>query len=118
MPIQVEPYVTWGTPSLKTTRDLITKRGFAKVNKQRLAITDNAMIERELGEQGIVCTEDIVHEIATVGENFKVANAFLWPIKLSTPKSGFDPKKYKAFSQGGDYGDRGEKINDLVLKMN
>jgi hypothetical protein len=36
---------------------LITKRGFAKVNKQRLPITDNAMIERELGEHGIVCTE-------------------------------------------------------------
>lgn len=55
--MQIEPYITWGTPTLKTTRELITKRGFAKVNKQRMPITDNAMIERELGEHGIVCTE-------------------------------------------------------------
>lgn len=110
--------MTWGKPSLKTTRDLITKRGFAKVDKQRVPITDNAMVERELGEHGIVSTEDIVHEIAATGENFKVANAFLWPIKLSTPKGGFDAKKFKPFSQGGEYGDRGDKINDLVNKMN
>lgn len=116
--MQVEPYITWGKPSLKTTRELITKRGFAKVNKQRVAITDNAMVERELGEHGIVSTEDIVHEIATTGDNFKVANAFLWPIKLSTPKGGFDPKKFKTFTDGGEYGDRGDKINDLVQKMN
>jgi hypothetical protein len=61
---------------------------------------------------------DIVHEIVTGGENFFVANSFLWPMKLSTPKSGFDAKKYKPFAQGGDYGDRGDKINELVAKMN
>merc|ERR1712137_441263 len=31
----VEPYVTYGYPNLKTVRELIYKRGFAKVNGQR-----------------------------------------------------------------------------------
>ena len=29
---RVEPYVTWGTPNLKTVRELIYKRGYGKVS--------------------------------------------------------------------------------------
>ena len=47
-------------------------------------------LEKALGEQGIVCMEDLIHEIVTCGPNFKKANNFLWPFKLSNPKGGFD----------------------------
>ena len=30
---RVEPYVTWGTPNLKTVRELIYKRGYGKVGR-------------------------------------------------------------------------------------
>jgi len=30
---KVEPYIAWGTPNLKTVRELIYKRGHAKINK-------------------------------------------------------------------------------------
>lgn len=30
--------------------------------------------------------EDLVHEIFTVGDNFKKASNFLWPFKLNNPK--------------------------------
>merc|ERR1719244_1559579 len=33
----VEPYISWGYPNLKTIRELVYKRGFAKVNHQRIA---------------------------------------------------------------------------------
>jgi len=42
----VEPYVAYGYPSLKTVKELIYKRGYAKVNKQRIPITDNSIIEK------------------------------------------------------------------------
>ena len=29
----VEPYVVWGTPSLKTVHELVFKRGFGKVGR-------------------------------------------------------------------------------------
>merc|ERR1712124_67221 len=51
----VEPYVTYGYPNLKTVRELIYKRGFAKVNGQRIPITNNDVIERNLGRFGIIC---------------------------------------------------------------
>ena len=35
---RVEPYITWGTPNLKTVRELIYKRGYGKV--QRLSDLD------------------------------------------------------------------------------
>merc|ERR1719430_1783141 len=53
----VEPYVSWGYPNLKTIRELIYKRGFAKVDKQRVAIADNQVIEENLGDCNIICVE-------------------------------------------------------------
>jgi len=42
---KVEPFVTFGYPSLKTIKDLIYKRGFLKINKSRIPISNNAIIE-------------------------------------------------------------------------
>ncbi|EPS65773.1 hypothetical protein M569_09004, partial [Genlisea aurea] len=40
---KVEPYVTFGYPNLKSVRELIYKRGYGKVNNQRIALTDNSI---------------------------------------------------------------------------
>jgi len=113
----VEPYITWGYPNLKTVKELIYKRGYAKVNKQRVAITDNRVIEEKLSKHGIICIEDLIHEIYTVGPHFKNANKFLWPFKLTTPKGGWTYVK-TGFNEGGDAGLREDKINALVHRMN
>jgi len=113
----VEPYISWGYPNLKTIRELVYKRGFAKVNHQRIPITDNSIIENSLGEHNIICVEDLIHEIITVGENFKKANNFLWPFKLSNPTGGMR-KKTNHFVEGGDHGNREDFINQLVKQMN
>ncbi|EMP38563.1 60S ribosomal protein L7-like 1, partial [Chelonia mydas] len=44
----VEPYVAWGHPNLKSIRELILKRGQAKINKKRVPLTDNTLIEEHL----------------------------------------------------------------------
>jgi large subunit ribosomal protein L7e len=109
-------------PNLKTVRELIYKRGFASVvsrgQKQRIPISDNSVIEATLGPLGIICVEDLIHEIYTVGANFKQANNFLWPFKLSNPNGGHPGKKAVHFIQGGEHGNREEFINALVRKMN
>lgn len=113
----VSPYIAWGYPNLKNVRELIYKRGFAKVDKQRIPITDNSVIEQGLGKVGIICMEDLVHEIYTVGPNFKQANAFLWAFHLSNPTGGFKGKKVPHFIEGGESGNREDKINALIQKM-
>lgn len=113
-----EPYVTYGYPNLSTVRKLIYKRGYGKINKQRIALSDNAIIEASLGKYGIASIEDLIHEIFTVGPNFKQANNFLWPFKLSNPTGGFRARKFFHFIQGGDTGNREDFINALVKQMN
>merc|ERR1712139_190187 len=113
---RVEPYLAYGYPNLKSVRELIYKRGFGKVNKQRLPLNDNAVVEKGLGKQGILCMEDLVHEIYTVGPHFKEANNFLWPFKLRPAKGG-QPKKRKGFCEGGQAGNREDKMNDLIARM-
>ncbi|KAF2262719.1 60s ribosomal protein-like protein l7 [Lojkania enalia] len=114
----VEPYITYGYPSLKNVRELVYKRGYGKVNKQRIPLTDNEIIEQNLGQFGIVCMEDLIHEIYTVGPNFRQASNFLWPFKLSNPNGGFRPRKFKHFIEGGDFGNREYHISGLIKQMN
>jgi large subunit ribosomal protein L7e len=102
---------------LKTVKELVYKRGFAKINGQRIPITDNSIIEQHLGKHGIICVEDLIHEIFTVGPHFKEANKFLWPFKLTTPKGGFS-KVTNHYNEGGDFGNREDQINKLVRRMN
>merc|ERR1712070_1261113 len=119
----VQPYVTYGYPSLKTVRELVYKRGYARINKQRIPISENDTItkamdqalqpfgkvkhESEAREHNINGTEDLIHEIYTVGPHFKQASNILWPFKLSSPKGGFKCKRH-GFGEikGGDWGNR------------
>jgi len=112
----VEPYIVYGYPNLKTVKELIYKRGYAKINKQRIPLTDNALISQALGKKGIICMEDLIHEIFTVGAHFKQATNFLWPFKLNSPTGGWK-HKLTHFTEGGDYGNREDKINALVHSM-
>ncbi|KIK57646.1 hypothetical protein GYMLUDRAFT_172237 [Collybiopsis luxurians FD-317 M1] len=118
----VEPYITYGEPNLKTVRELIYKRGYGKVDRQRIPLSNNAVIEEALGKYNILSIEDLVHEIFTVGPNFKQAileaSNFLWPFKLSNPNGGWRTRKFKHYVQGGDFGDREDNINKLIRQMN
>jgi large subunit ribosomal protein L7e len=113
----IEPFITYGYPSRATISNLVYKRGYGKVNRSRIPLTDNSIVAGELGAHGINCVEDLIHEIVTCGPKFKEANNFLWPFKLSSPLGGFEKKRH-SFAQGfGAFGNREELINGLVKKM-
>lgn len=119
----VEPFITFGYPSLSSIRQLIYKRGYAKVGvkgaHQRKRIQTNDVIAKNLGRYGIFGIEDLVKELYTCGEHFKEASNFLWPFKLNPPRGGFKCKRHGfGESRGGDWGDRGLMINQLVKRMN
>jgi len=113
----VENYITYGELTQKTVSDLIYKRGYGKVDKSRIPLSNNKIIEDALGKYGIICVEDLIHEIYTGGPHFKEANNFLWPFKLSTPLGGYGKKRIH-FNEGGEAGNRSEEINALVRRMN
>jgi large subunit ribosomal protein L7e len=111
-----EPYISYGYPNLATLRNMLYKRGHLKVNGRRTPITDNNVIEQHLGKYNIVCIEDILHELFTVGKYFKQVNNFLWHFKLSNPRGGWRRKAHH-YVEGGDHGNREDRINNLVKRM-
>jgi len=113
---KIEPYVTFGYPTKKVVSDLVYKRGYGKIDKQRIPLTSNEVIEKGLGRFGIKSIEELINEVYTCGPHFKVANNFLWSFKLNSPKGGFNDKRH-SYHQGGDWGNREEDINDLVRRM-
>jgi len=113
----VSPYIAWGYPNLKSVRELVYKRGYGKVGGQRIAFTDNKIIEAALGKHDVLSVEDIVHQVITVGPKFREVNKFLWPFKLSSPNGGFTKKRLN-FVEGGDSGNRETHINKLIRQMN
>ena len=113
---RIDPWVTYGFPSHSVIRSLIYKRGYGKINGQRIPFTSNKVIEEGLGQFGIKCVEDLIHEIYTCGSHFKEANNFLWPFKLRSPKGGIDAKR-QPFLNGGDFGLREEFINEFAKRM-
>jgi len=117
--VKVDPYIMYGYPNLKTIRDLIYKRGFAKIKGQRVPLTDNKIIEDNLSEKtkgAVICMEDLVNQIYTAGPYFRDCSKFLWPFKMNNPAGGMSRIRHH-FVEGGDAGNREELVNDLIRKM-
>jgi len=75
---------------------LIYKRGYGKVNKQRIALSSNQIIEENLGQYGILSIEDIIHEIQSAGPHFKQVSKYVSSNSDHFPKfSLFSPQKKK-----------------------
>ena len=112
----VEPYVAYGYPTLGTVKKLLLKRGYAKINGQRVPLTNNHIIASRLSNKGVCCMSELIHEIATVGPNFTACNRFLYPMHLNNPLGG---KRAigNHFVEGGDCGNRKGLINNFVRKM-
>ena len=112
----ITPYVAYGYPTIHTIRNLVYKRGYGRINKQRVPLSSNEVISDALGKYNIICIEDLIHEIFTVGPHFKEVNSFLWPFKLNPPLGGYRNVKTH-FNEGGDLGNRECCINNLIAKM-
>ncbi|XP_029800317.1 60S ribosomal protein L7-like 1 isoform X3 [Suricata suricatta] len=104
-------------PNLKSVRELILKRGQARVRNKTIPLTDNTVIEEHLGKYGVICLEDLIHEIAFPGKNFQAICQFLRPFHLSVARHA--PKNRVGFlKEVGLPGYRGERINQLIRQLN
>jgi len=112
----IEPWITYGSPSRRTVHHLIYKRGYGKIDGKRIPFTSNEVIEKGLGQFGIKCVEDLLHEIYTVGTHFKEANNFLWPFQLRPAKGGLENIRH-SYLNGGTFGPRDEFINEFAQRM-
>ena len=68
------PFFPFRTPSLKTVRDLLYKRGYGLVDGKRQPLTDNAYIEKVLG---------IKTHVTLLPQNELMANSGFMAIELT-----------------------------------
>mmetsp|Transcript_19407 Transcript_19407/g.28960 ORF Transcript_19407/g.28960 Transcript_19407/m.28960 type:complete len:143 (+) Transcript_19407:773-1201(+) len=105
--------------SIKATiTDLLKRRGHLKIDTQRVPLTDNTLIEEHMSDYNMLCVEDIVHELHSVGEYFGQVSTFLWPFRLAAFSSKFQKRVLNMKDgQRGDYGDVGESMDDMIRKV-
>lgn len=116
----VEPYVVWGYPQMTVIHDLIFKYG--AVQKVRntegpktIPLSSNKLVEDIFGSLGIICVDDLVHEIMTLGPHFDKVQQRFKSFALRNPTGGWKTsRKGKLYSIGGEAGFRGDQINALV----
>lgn len=69
------------------------------------------------GKNGIICLEDLIHEIYSVGKGFRAANNFLLPFKLSVARHAARDKA-GLLKDLGNPGFRGTDINSIIRQLN
>mmetsp|Transcript_3169 Transcript_3169/g.4469 ORF Transcript_3169/g.4469 Transcript_3169/m.4469 type:complete len:84 (-) Transcript_3169:153-404(-) len=82
-------------------------------------MSDNTLVEKAMSDYtdgAVICVQDLEYELLMPGEYFSKINKSLWPFCLAAPRSKFQKRKLN-FKDGGDYGDRGEEIDDLIQQM-
>ncbi|RVD91681.1 60S ribosomal L7 [Tubulinosema ratisbonensis] len=112
---KVKSYVAFGFSDYKLVRELVYKRGMAKVNGARNTLTNEAVEDHFGGE--IKCVEELVYQIVKGTDLFKKAANFLWPFTLQPPRKGFGGRKIKDVVEGGSTGNHGFMIGDLIRRM-
>ncbi|KFB42545.1 hypothetical protein ZHAS_00010255 [Anopheles sinensis] len=128
----VEPFVIWGYPNITVIRELIYKYGALRdpglpharkgpelKGKGLVPLTSNKLVEEIFGYCGIICVDDLIHEIMTLGEAFEYVHRHFRCFKLRNPSTGWAcPKlKGKLRSLGGEAGFRGDEINELFKTL-
>lgn len=69
------------------------------------------------GNFGIICLEDLIHEIYSAGRYFRNVTEFLWPFHLSVARHAAR-NKVGFLKEMGKPGCRGEGINQLIRQLN
>lgn len=115
----IAPYVLVGQPSLTSIRKLFQKRARIMVpdeeqeqekttneqeagqledseseTKQKIIKLDNnQLVEDKFGNDlGLICIEDLIHEISQLSDNFNNITNWLLPFQLNAPVNGWGPQ--------------------------
>ena len=87
-----DAYLAYGYVTNKTVMDLLQRRAFALIGGIRKPLSDNLTVEEALGDKGMLCLNDLGHEIYNVGDGFEDAIKILSTFKLSAPVGSYQKK--------------------------
>ncbi|KAF6066767.1 Ribosomal protein L30p/L7e family protein [Candida albicans] len=93
----IAPYVLVGQPSLTSIRKLFQKRARIMVpdeeQEQEKTTNEQEAVEDKFGNDlGLICIEDLIHEISQLSDNFNSITNWLLPFQLNAPVNGWGPQ--------------------------
>ncbi|AHC50982.1 50S ribosomal protein L30 [Sulfolobus acidocaldarius SUSAZ] len=105
----VSSYVTWGELNDEGLRLLVSKLEISKGKKvNEEYVKDKLNVDFQSFVESI---KDGKLRLNKLNETFSL------PIRLHPPKGGFKGKVSRPFRAGGEFGYRGDKINELIRRM-
>jgi 60S ribosomal protein uL30 len=91
----LDAYLAYGYVSKKSVEELVHRRAFIINEGVKVALRDNVMVENKLSKKGMICLDDMSHEIYTLGSEYDAAKNLLCTFKLSAPVGGYEKKVLK-----------------------
>lgn len=105
-----KPFVYWGSPSFKVVFNLVHKKALFRdpdAPNGKTTLSDNVLIEKHLGDLGVLCTEDLAHVVHSCTKHFGEVNARLWPVPVGDTKKAKGMVHERKFT----FGDQQRGIN-------
>lgn len=90
--LPLSAYVAFGYVTKKSVEELVHRRAHSEITGLRKPLSDNVAVEKKLGDKGILCLNDLSHEIFRVGEHFAACLGVLCTFKLSCPVGTYEKK--------------------------
>ncbi|MCX8176581.1 MAG: 50S ribosomal protein L30 [Candidatus Bathyarchaeota archaeon] len=106
---KAKDYITWGEASKEAVIKLLQKRGEI--------VGGGKLTEEYLRGKGFKSFEEVAEKLCNAELKLKELNGVKPVFRLHPPSKGFKKTLKRSFSEGGELGYRGEKINELVLRM-
>ncbi|UXD21146.1 50S ribosomal protein L30 [Ignicoccus pacificus DSM 13166] len=107
---RAQAWITWGEVNKETLAKLLEVRGRAPGNKR---LTKEYIKEKF----GVESFEELAEKIISGEIKFHKQDAIKPVFRLHPPRGGFRRSIKRPYGSYGEAGYRGEKINELVLKM-
>lgn len=117
--VTCKPFVFWGAPSFKAIMNIVHKKAIFRDREAehgKTMLSDNVLIEKHLGDLGVLCTEDLAHVIhgGFKSKHFKEVTDRLWPVPLGDAKKTSGMVHDKKFTMGDLHRDINAKLEKLI----
>lgn len=110
------PFLFWGRPAFKVVFNVVHKKAIFRDPEGehgRTVLSDNVLIEKHLGDLGVLCTEDLAHVIHTCSKTFPKVTDRLWPVPVGDSKKANGLVRDERYT----FGHLSDGINDKITAL-
>jgi large subunit ribosomal protein L30 len=106
---KAKDWITWGEPTVETVKAILEKRGKAPGDKK--------LTEEYIKELGFESFDDLAEKLVNCEVSINQIEGIKPFFRMHPPKKGFKTSVKRPYKSKGELGYRGEKINELAVRM-